>query len=852
MKKIVAAMIFLFSFTLVSQQFNVNAYKEFLLNNQNMSSSQLLQMHPAGVFNANINQNFSDALFFQKIDSIYNLTSYEKELLTKHGFVISERLKKISFGQAFLDIYHQDLPVFISTDAILHAFHHSYKNLLMVLEANYFHNNLVQMLTAANGALPQLHQKYSSYPAMQQMLYDVDFYITVGRKLLNGNASPYYSANQSRVTRYYNKAMTGEGISLDTMFANACVRNDWSQFKPRGHYVSTFFPHLQGYFRAMMWLGRIELYLIKPRAYSDIVCLIQSAEDERRQTITSMLLAELFSSNPTIIQKYHKSEELLTFFVGEPDNITIDNLLYMKNSLSLNNLNDLLDDTKYSQFQDSLKAQSFAYQKILSQILISDPLSPDSIIPASAFMLFGQRFIIDSYVMGSVVYDRIFYNNQKVCRLFPKTLDPMFALGNDAAAQLLIPDLNEFNYSSNLAALRYLIDSYDNSFWGSTIYNMWLRAIRSLNPPLERDSLPAFMRTAAFWQQKMNTQLSSWTQLRHDNLLYAKQSYTGGSICFYPHTYVEPFPEFYNSIKKFAVEAKTKFEQIEFDNYGILQYLPTLKGTMDTLSMVSVKILNNTPFTTNEIDFLHRVMYHQGIGSGPSYNGWYPKLYFLDFESGDKGLMEKDHIVADVHTTPTDCGGNMGGWVTHVGNGSLDLGVVVAELPGNQKAAFIGPFLTYYEYVTTNFLRLTDQEWENQYLQASLRPDWVNLYLADSIGNSRGEGPTLITSIVVDGETPVIPVTELVINNYPNPFNPTTIISFTVPATLTNNMAELKIYDINGKLITTLLRETVSSGNYLVKWDGTNSAGAAAASGVYFYSLKVGGKLANGKMLLMK
>ncbi len=47
----------------------------------------------------------------------------------------------------------------------------------------------------------------------------------------------------------------------------------------------------------------------------------------------------------------------------------------------------------------------------------------------------------------------------------------------------------------------------------------------------------------------------------------------------------------------------------------------------------------------------------------------------------------------------------------------------------------------------SDFLRLTDQEWNNQYLQSALRPDWVNIYLADSIGNSRGSGPTLITSV---------------------------------------------------------------------------------------------------------
>jgi hypothetical protein len=96
--------------------------------------------------------------------------------------------------------------------------------------------------------------------------------------------------------------------------------------------------------------------------------------------------------------------------------------------------------------------------------------------------------------------------------MLPNSLDALFALGNDAAAQLLINDLNQYHYSTNLAGVRYLIDSYDNSYWEVTIYNMWLNSVRKLNPPEARDNLPYFMQTAAFWQQKMNTQLASLTQ----------------------------------------------------------------------------------------------------------------------------------------------------------------------------------------------------------------------------------------------------------------------------------------------------------------------------------------------------
>ena len=202
--------------------------------------------------------------------------------------------------------------------------------------------------------------------------------------------------------------------------------------------------------------------------------------------------------------------------------------------------------------------------------------------------------------------------------------------------------------------------------------------------------------------------------------------------------------------------------------------------------------------------------------------------------NGLKGLMQKDHIVADIHTVPTDCGGNVIGAIPHVGTGSVNLGVFVAELPGNQNIAFIGPVLSYYEYTTLNFERLTDQEWDEKYLQSALRPSWVNIYLADSSGNSKGNGPSLITDVDDENKDVNIPNDFVTAGNYPNPFNPTTIIWFKIPNNLTNSFTELAIYDVNGELMNTLVNEILPSGNYLVKWNGQNAKRKDVSSGDLF------------------
>ena len=424
-------------------QFNINEYKQFLQSHQNMVTSQLLEMHPAGVFKGNLNLDYQDALYFDTISQKFNLTNYEKLLIQKHGFMATERLKFPSYGTSMLDIYHKDLPVFVSADAILHAYHVSYDRILKTVELEILINRVTGLLNSLHSKMPQLAAKYAAYPQMNKMLRDVDLYLTVPRRLLNPSANLYYADNQTKLNEVLTMIAQEQGFVSYILFSDSnCVVYDWSQFKPRGHYVDPQNPILEKYFRAMMWLGRMEIYLLPPN--SDPICPPPSFEDIRRQTIDAFLIKELFDlANANAM--YSEIEGIIKIFVGEQDNVKLENLYSLANSIQLDSASQLLNNNKLSAFQDSLKNQPYAYQLILSQILANySATRPDSIVPASAFLLFGQRFVIDSYVTGSVVFDRISFNNLIICRLFPSTLDPIFALGNDAAGQLLKPKLDQY------------------------------------------------------------------------------------------------------------------------------------------------------------------------------------------------------------------------------------------------------------------------------------------------------------------------------------------------------------------------------------------------------------------------
>jgi hypothetical protein len=95
-----------------------------------------------------------------------------------------------------------------------------------------------------------------------------------------------------------------------------------------------------------------------------------------------------------------------------------------------------------------------------------------------------------------------------------------------------------------------------------------------------------------------------------------------------------------------------------------------------------------------------------------------------------------------------------------------------------------------------------------------------------------------------------IPSAFALLQNYPNPFNPSTTIGFSVSQ---GGPVMLEISDLTGRHVRTLLSGQVAAGHHSVQWDGRDERGSAAASGVYFYRLRVGtNSVASKKMLLMK
>lgn len=234
----------------------------------------------------------------------------------------------------------------------------------------------------------------------------------------------------------------------------------------------------------------------------------------------------------------------------------------------------------------------------------------------------------------------------------------------------------------------------------------------------------------------LNTQLGSWAELRHDALLYAKQSYTGIPSCEFPDAYVDPYPDMFAAIRKYAeqggrIAALVETTKPEFAG-RVSYYFDNLRTAASVLEKIATAELAGQELTADQLAFINDAVRIARQSAGcttvevPS--GWLAKLYFDPPES----IVFKPTI-ADVHTQPADEAGNPVGKVLHVGTGYPRMMIATVDSCGGGPRAYAGVVFAYHEQITTNFDRLTDDRWAANLTSTGTRPadvPWLSQVLA--------------------------------------------------------------------------------------------------------------------------
>lgn len=640
------------------------------------------------------------------------LDADELAKLGANGFVISEKKHFPTFVYGYQNVYAQDLPVYVSADSIMFAVHKSYDAILKAVELASLAPDLQDLLKSMHSELG----KGGAQALGPQARADADLFIAVALSLLTDQiVAPVAGGDAAKINELVTKANAHEGVS-DIVLFGSNRHMDFSQFEPRGHYTDS--PELEKYFRSMMWLGRVDFRFIETQEDGSQIF-------QRRQLEGAYALQDLAKGDA--LTRHTRIDSAVRAFVGESDYMTLPQLGLLLQDLGLADVSGLagIPDKKIA---DMIAQKGYGAQRISSHVMING-LGKGTMPLSSSFALFGQRYVVDSHVFSNVVYDRV--KDGAVKRMMPNPLDVGFAaLGNDQAGQLLKDEMQKYDYAGDLHMMRVLVDAHPAEFWQDNLYNRWLVSLRELSPAktlANQTGLPQIAQTEAWGRRLLNTQLASWAELRHDTILYAKQSYTGGASCMFPTAYVDPYPAFYARVAEFAEHGVAMAAGLDFSkNPGLATQVPTYFQTLRDVAKMLGEMAQNErdgiPLTQAHLDFINQaVMVQLGCGDPEGSSGWYSQLFF-----DNHGSVQEDPTIADVHTQPTDEVGNPVGKVLHVGTGLPRLMVVTAD-PCGTPQAYVGVASAYFEQVTEQFQRKTDEEWQKE-LQNATPPDvpWMS------------------------------------------------------------------------------------------------------------------------------
>lgn len=658
--------------------------------------------------------NAPEYTVYQGLANVANLGSFgtlPADILLKieyNGFAAATQTEYKQIHE-ILELNEDDrIPSFVSSDAVLHAFHVLYDLALREVEVYSFWDILGNL---TESMLDSTNDQYLAAPegrwkdaALRNLMF-----FTVALKLIDSDYTipPSFPAEVETEVDHVLMLIEAHETMTDDWFQG--YTEDFTQFVPRGHYTRS--ETLERYFQAMMWYGRVSLRLqpeLPPLPNN------KGMDNTAQAILISLALLDEIASLPGGLTGYDLWDaiyEPTVFFVGAADDLLPSEYLELIQSIygSEVTIPSLDDDDLLEDFIDA--ALEFREPAILGHPV------PDTktLTQTMGLRFMGQRYIPDSYILGQLVYKNV--GTILNPRLMPMGLDVMAALGSDRAWDLLEPEKVYENYESQMHMLWDMVGNITDAEWTSNLYYLWLYSLLPLlSDPGE--GYPFFMQSEAWVDKQLSTALGSWAELRHDTILYAKQSYTW-ELTGMPETvkgYVEPVPQVYARLASLC--------KMMIDGLDSRSLLSTLIGSklnqlydfLLNLQTISIKELEGTPLTMEEYLIID--------GSGKKLGSIVamPEDDLLTSDADDDMA-----VIADVHTDPNSM------TVLEEAVGRPMVIFVAVQIEG-QVILTRGGIFSYYEFTWPMDDRLTDEAWQDMLTEgeAPPLPSWTTSFVASS------------------------------------------------------------------------------------------------------------------------
>lgn len=649
-------------------------------------------------------KNFSNVINPEYVNYIPDAA---KEKLYRNLFVVYD-----GGGREFFDIYegnrYGQTPSFITVDSLLHTYHLYFAHLQRNTEKNYLDEALKNVTKAMLESSVAQYDELAGTEFEAAAVRNVEFFGIADKLLELNDDIPAYAKDV--VESEVKKINACGGIDICDLTDDY---EDYSQFKPRGYYEGN--EQLEKYFKAMMWYGRVHFE--------------QNSEELDR----SALLMTLAMDNDSFAE-WESIYTITSFFAGAAD----DNGYYEYKPLIESVYGDIASVKDIAGNDDAWKKYHAQTEKLKPPVINSCVIDDgdDNIIPGFRFM--GQRFSIDAEIMQKLIYSCVDANENDDMRMLPEALDVPAAFGSDIALDITSSNgAKDFpDYAKNMTALREkYADSDNDPMWTSSLYANWLNMLKPLIEK-KHDGLPAFMLTNEWAKKDLESFCGSYTELKHDTVLYSKQVMAemggGWEEDIDDRGYVEPEVDVYARFIYLSEETANGLK-----NFGMLskedeENLRRLTELAKKLKTISEKELINELPTDEEFEFIREY--------GGDLEHFFMETVKDEVVDSDAGIYSDQYpaaLVVDVATDPN-------GEVLELAEGDPGHIYVIVPVDGVLRIAS-GSVYSFYEFTRPIEERMTDKEWrelmgisicdDGSYNyddpDAPDRPEWTQSYRED-------------------------------------------------------------------------------------------------------------------------
>ncbi|MGB4834155.1 MAG: DUF3160 domain-containing protein [Candidatus Moraniibacteriota bacterium] len=458
---------------------------------------------------------------------------------------------------------------------------------------------------------------------------------------------------------------------------------DYTQFLPRSHYAKNSV--LRTYFRSMMWFGRQNFLAKSPELMKD-----------------SLIIAD-WMRNPDRLQAWEAVYVPTTFFVGQSDDLGI---YEYQDLLSKIGADAVLSSTDVQKAQGLIK--TYRGPAILSSVLIGDSVlsstKADLLESTRGFRFMGQRFTPDAFILNRLT------KGAEIGPKLPSTPTALMVTSvfGDKTSDPLLDDWVTKNFPEGKKDVADRMNELKDTFaklpdetWTQNLYWSWIRTLKTLfSESKDMQGYPHYMKENDWRIKDTQTALGSWTELKHDTLLYAKQSYAelggGGDDPTekppVPKGYVEPNIEFWDRLLAFSQMTYQGMRDMGLLNQDMQGRNERFLGSLQFFRDIALQEIENK--SISEADFERLRMEPGSLKNVIS-------VLPGDIDTEDNA---RSALIADVHT---DVPKNQ---ILYEANGKPH-SIYVAVKDANGSRLTRGLVYDYYEFTAPLEKRLTDKDW---------------------------------------------------------------------------------------------------------------------------------------------